>query len=207
MISPFQMNRPKSNCEALKPLQTDQEETHTTFFSKFLALDGGAIDADREACDFTAYRLRLLIKGESRGCALLGEMTEEGRKGQKGGKRRSLCCRAAAQCNQAIKPLFQRKLSPSFFLKTRGVKELQLPTEVRQCLKPRWTGFKGTDNKKTSFTHKGKDASARRQEHSRAGEHSGFLIPALSAPWHHRGQRANHEAGAQRQARSKKHMR
>ena len=121
MISPFQMNRPKSNCEALQPLQTDQEETHTTFFSKFLTLDGGALDADGEACDFTAYRLRLLIKGELRECALLGEMTEEGRKGHKGGKRRSLCCRAAAQCNQAIKPLFQRKHSPSLFPEnTRG---------------------------------------------------------------------------------------
>lgn len=54
----FQTDEPKLDSEVLQLLQTDKEGAHT----KFLALDGGALDAHGEACDFTAYRLRLLIK-------------------------------------------------------------------------------------------------------------------------------------------------
>ncbi len=90
-----------------------------------------------------------------------------------------------------------RCLKNTFPLKTRGAKELQLPTEVRQCLKkPGRTGFKGTDNKKRASSTKEETPAHADGGHSQAGgQHSGFSHSSTERAMTSQGQRANHEAG------------
>lgn len=69
-----------------------------------------------------------------------------------------------------------------FPLKTRGGKDTEFPTEVRTMLKNQGGHVPKKHTQEASFIHKGRDISARRQDTHKAGEHSEFLIPALSAP-------------------------
>lgn len=86
---------------------------------------------------------------------------------------------------------FQRKHSrclKTFPLKTRGELEVHFSSAVKQSWNPKWTSPKETmrsdlhpqrkKNKKCKKTHADKK--------SWAGQHGGFLIPALSTPWHYR---------------------
>lgn len=197
----FRMNESEFNSEALQPLRTDKEGAHTS--------DGGAIDAHGEACDSTAYRLRLLIKVVRQGDVRYWE--KWWKKVEKVSREENVdLCVVELLHNATKQPTpFQRKTFPvvwktHFPWKHKGAEELQLPTEVRQCSKP--TSFKGTnDEKRASSTKEKTPAHADGNTHEQ-GSTAAFsfqhwarhdITGAASQSW----------GGAQRQARSKKHMR
>lgn len=70
---------------------------------------------------------------------------EEGRKGHGGGKRLSLCCRAAAQCNRATNRFSKENipccLKNTFPLKTRGGERASAPCRGRTTLKTKAGSF------------------------------------------------------------------
>lgn len=129
-------------------------------------------------------RLRLLRKIVDRDDALLGRNDRRRlEKVTRGGEKVSPC--VVELLHDAIRQpnLFPKKtFLMSFPLKTRGVKIFSSILKSERRLKTKMDTSQRNKHKKRASPTKRKRRQHTQTGHSRAGEHSGFLIPALSTP-------------------------